>query len=310
MTQTYLALDFGGTKLMIGEVDAAGNILRSKQYPTGFCNQQKAVEIMSESLKDYLADGFVNGQQPKAMGVGLIGRIDSEKGQWLQIDPKRDEIVKLAEILTAQTGLPCFVDNDVKSATRAEMAWGQGRNMNHFVYINVGTGIAAGAVVDGRIVRGAHFDAGEVGYMFSNVHVKADNQRENIEDVASGSGFDRSARMLKADYPDSCLPFPQEGRVDVRDVYAGYRQGDELCHRLVEQAAESLATLINNMVRAFDPEGFILGGGVVADGFLLDLVKQRLKPEAVRFLSKGIVLTDLDPHYAGLLGAAAVAMQK
>ena len=309
MTQTYLALDFGGTKLMIGEVDSVGNILRSKQYPTGFCNQQKAVEIMLESLKDYLADGFVNGQQPKAMGVGLIGRIDSEKGQWLQIDPKRDEHVNLAEILTAQTGLPCFVDNDVKSATRAEMAWGQGRAMHHFVYINVGTGIAAGAVVNGRIVRGAHFDAGEVGYMFSNVHVKDDNLRENIEDVASGSGFDRSARMLKADYPETCLAFPMGARVDVRDVYTGYRRGDKLCHRLVEQAAESLATLINNLVRAFDPEGFILGGGVVADGFLLELVKQRLKPEAVRFLSKGIMLTDLDPHYAGLLGAAAVAMQ-
>lgn len=310
MTQTYLALDFGGTKLMIGEVDSAGNILRSKQYPTGFCNQQEAVEIMSESLKDYLADGFVNGQQPQAMGVGLIGRIDSEKGQWLQIDPKREEVVKLAEILTEQTGLPCFIDNDVKSATRAEMAWGQGRNMHHFVYINVGTGIAAGAVVNGRIVRGAHFDAGEVGYMFSNVHLRKDNLRENIEDLASGSGFDRSARLLMADYPNTCLSFPLEGRVDVRDVYEGYLQSDELCHRLVEQAAESLATLINNMVRAFDPEGFILGGGVVADGSLLELVKQRLNPEAVRFLSKGIVLTDLDPHYAGLLGAAAVAMQK
>lgn len=307
MNNTYLGLDFGGTKLMIGEVDSQGTILRSKQYPTGFCTQQQALSVMYASLDDYLADGFYGGQQPTAMGVGLIGRIDSETGQWLQIDPSRDEKLDLGALLSERYGIPCFVDNDVKSATRAEMLWGKGREMRHFIYINVGTGIAAGAVVNGEVIRGAHFDAGEIGYMISNVNVNPHSFRENIENVASGSGFDRCARLLHSQYPGTILTLPTDGRVDVRDVFAGYRKQDPLCERLVENAAESLATLINNLIRAFDPEGLILGGGVVADGFLLGLIKQRLSPETIRFLSHGVVLTHLNPHYVGLLGAAAVA---
>lgn len=307
MNKTFLGLDFGGTKLMIGEVDSQGTILRSKQYPTGFCTQQQAYSIMCSSLDDYLADGYYEGLRPEAMGVGLIGRINSETGQWLQIDPKRDENLCLATLLSERYELPCYIDNDVKSATRAEMLWGQGKEMRHFVYINVGTGIAAGAVVDGQVVRGAHFDAGEVGYMISNVKINPTICRENIEDVASGSGFDYCARLLNHEYPDSILSLPNEGRVDVRDVFAGCKKGDVLCQLLVENAAESLATLINNMIRAFDPEGIILGGGVVADGFLLGLVKQKIKPETTRFLSHDIVLTHLDSHFIGLLGAAAVA---
>lgn len=307
MNNTYLGLDFGGTKLMIGEVDSHGNILRSKQYPTGFCTQQEALSIMYASLDDYLADGFYGGQRPKAMGVGLIGRINSEAGQWLQIDPSRDEKLDLGVLLSERYGIPCYIDNDVKSATRAEMLWGKGKDLRHFIYINVGTGIAAGAVVNGEVIRGAHFDAGEVGYMISNVSVDAQSFRENIEDVASGSGFDRCARMLHAQYPDTVLTLPHEGRVDVRDIFAGYQKQDSLCKRLVENAAESLATLITNLIRAFDPEGLILGGGVVADGLMLGLIKQRLSPETVRFLSHDIVLTNLNPHNVGLLGAAAVA---
>lgn len=307
MNNTFLGLDFGGTKLMIGEVDSQGNILRSKQYPTGFCTQQQALSIICSSLDDYLSEGFYANQKPIAMGLGVVGRINSDTGQWLQIDPKRDEVVEMGTLLSERYGIPCYVDNDVKSATRAEMLWGQGKHMRHFVYINVGTGIAAGAVVDNQVVRGAHFDAGEVGYMISNVSADSNLIRENIEDIASGSGIDRSARRLFSKYPDTVLTLPTEGRVDVRDVFAGYKKGDPLCLVLVENAAEALATLINNMIRAFDPEGLILGGGVVSDGFLLDLVKQKLRPETVRFLSHGIVLTNLNPHYVGLLGSAAVA---
>lgn len=293
---------------MIGEVEKSGRIVRSKKYPTGYCTQEKAMQIISSALDDYLSHGYSDGLRPEAIGVGLIGRIDSCRGEWLQIDPSRDTVVPLASLLGKRYSLPCFIDNDVKSATRAEMAWGCGRCTDNFVYINIGTGIAAGAVVDGHIVRGAHYDAGEVGYMVSNVGKVAGSERENIENVASGHGFDLQARRLIADYPDTELAIPADGRVDVRAIYAGYRRGDALCQRLVGQAAEAIATLFTNMIRAFDPECIVVGGGIVADGMMLRLVDKLIIPTNRRFLSKGIVATTLDARYAGLLGAAAVAI--
>ena len=145
--QTFLGLDLGGTKLLIGEVDAQGNVLRSKQYVSGFLDQQAACEVLCRSLDDYIATvGWATGEPPQAMGVGLIGRVDPYAGIWHQIDPGRTQPVNLAEMLTARYGLPCRIDNDVKSATRAEQAWGVGKQSNDFVFINIGTGIAAGTV--------------------------------------------------------------------------------------------------------------------------------------------------------------------
>lgn len=126
--ETYLCLDFGGTKLLVGEVDASGNILRYKKYDTGFFNQQKAVDMINESIADYIATmGWHNGQKPVSMGVGLIGRVNTAEGVWLQIDPSRTQPIPLAAQLTEKFGIPCHIDNDVKSATRAERVWGFGQ---------------------------------------------------------------------------------------------------------------------------------------------------------------------------------------
>ena len=126
--ETYLGLDLGGTKLLIGEMDSRGNILRYKKYDSGYFNQQAALEIIKSSLDDYIRTVGWYDQKPVAMGVGLIGRVDSNEGVWLQIDPSRTQRIELAKELSDIYGMPCHIDNDVKSATRAERVWGFGAN--------------------------------------------------------------------------------------------------------------------------------------------------------------------------------------
>ena len=134
------------------------------------------------------------------MGVGLIGRVDSNDGIWLQIDPSRTHPIALAKELTEAYGIPCYIDNDVKSATRAECIWGFGQISKNFVYLNVGTGIAVGTVIDGKQVRGSHFNAGEVGHLRVGVHVGvkcACGRMDCVEAIAAGIGFDNCARLLR-----------------------------------------------------------------------------------------------------------------
>lgn len=125
--ETYLGLDLGGTKLLIGEMDSRGNILRYKKYDSGYFNQQAALEIIKSSLDDYIRTVGWYDQKPVAMGVGLIGRVDPNEGVWLQIDPSRTQRIELAKELSDIYGMPCHIDNDVKSATRAERVWGFGQ---------------------------------------------------------------------------------------------------------------------------------------------------------------------------------------
>ncbi|MCC8199511.1 MAG: ROK family protein [Tannerellaceae bacterium] len=312
--ETYLALDLGGTKLLIGEMDRHGNILKYKKYDTGYFNQPAALEFIKKSLDDYIATvGWVD-KKPRAIGVGLIGRVDPRQGIWLQIDPKRTDPIHLAKELSGIYDMPCYIDNDVKSATWAAQLFGFGQISENFIYINVGTGIAAGFVVNGKQIRGSHFNAGEVGHTQVGVNIGIPcgcGRMDCVELIASGIGFDRFARLLKDQYPTQLhIPEDLADRVEVKEVFNLSRKGDPLCSRLVENASQALANLIMNLVRVSDPDTVVLGGGIVSDGYIHTKVVEKLNPTTIHFVKNGVVLTKLNPDFIGLIGAGAVAMNE
>ncbi len=310
--ETYLGLDLGGTKLLIGELDSCGNILKYKKYDSGYFNQQSALDIIKKSLDDYIKTVGWTNKKPVGMGVGLIGRVDPEKGIWLQIDPKRTQPIPLAQELFDLYGIPCHIDNDVKSATRAERHFGFGQISRNFIYINVGTGIAAGFVVNGRQIRGSHFNAGEVGHTQVGVNVGIRcgcGRMDCVELIASGIGIDGCARLLKNELETTLHISEDQGeRVNVKEVFELSRKGDPLCVQLVENATQALANLIMNLVRVSDPDTVVLGGGMVSDGYLHTKVLEKLNANTIRFVKNGVVITKLNPDFIGLMGAGAVAM--
>ena len=96
--------------------------------------------------------------------------------------------------------------------------------------------------------------------------------------------------------------------VSVEEVFRLSREGDPLCVKLVENAVTALADLIMNLVRVSDPDIVVLGGEMVADGFLLEKIQQQLHDVTMRFLTKGVVITKLNPRFICLLGAGALAI--
>lgn len=261
---TFLGADLGGTKLMVGEMDEQGNLLRYKKYPSGYLSQQESLELICRSIDDFLAERPA-GSTPASMGVGMIGRVDSSSGTWLQIDHDRAQTLPIAEILRERYGLPCFIDNDVRSAAKAEMLFGHGRGSENWVYLNVGTGIAAAIVSGGALITGGSFNAGEVGHTSSGLGFSAPcscGRDGCVEPVASGMGLDQCARLLAAQFPDTKLDIPQDGAVPAEEIFALY-ETDALCQLLVDNAALALANLIMNIVRFCDPDTVVLGGGLI-----------------------------------------------
>lgn len=306
--KTYIGVDLGGTKLLLGEADRSGTLLRQAKYPSGRLTQGEAMELIRNSLDRFLAEGPACGEV-QAIGVGMVGRIDSSAGIWHEIGPGRGEPVEAAKQLGDRYGLPCFVDNDVRSAARAEMLFGCGSG--HMVYINIGTGIAAGIVCGGRLLTGGHHNAGEVGHTSSGIGQRVPcecGRTDCVEMVASGIGIDRCARLLVPEYPDTRLDIPAEGRVSAAEVFRLYGR-DPLCTVLTDNAAQAAANLIMNLVRVSDPDTVVLGGGVVSDGFLYRKILEHLNPYVLRYVTNGVVLTGLDPRYSGLLGACANAVK-
>ena len=307
--ETFVGVDLGGTGLKLGEVTREGKLLSRREVPSGHLSQQEALERIVQETETFL--GQTRGQVT-ALGLGLIGRIDSRQGLWMEIDHDRGEVLPMAGLLRERFGLPCFADNDVRSAAKAEALFGGEPVPENWIYLNVGTGIAAAATAGGKLLTGGHWNAGEVGHTGSGLSFHAPcpcGRPDCVEAVASGMGIDQCARLLAPRYPDTSLPIPEQGRVSAAEVFARY-DTDPLCRALTDQTATALANLIMNLTRFADPEKIVLGGGMITGGFLLSKIREHLEPFTLRYVTGGIVQSRLDPRSIGILGAAANAMKE
>lgn len=308
---TVLALDLGGTKLLIGQVDAQGRILRSRSYPSGNLTQREAVELICSSLDDYLAAIGLEEPKPAAMGAGLIGLVRADEGEWTMIDPGRRDPIPLAKLLRERYGYECRIENDVKAAALAERKLGAGRDTNDFIYLNIGTGIAAGFFADGRLLRGWQNDSGEVGHMtvdYTSNTPCVCGRFGCAEAIASGGGMDRRVRLLGRRYPGSVLnQLAERGFVRAEDIFNHAETGDPLALKIAHDAADASAELLMNLVRVANPELVVLGGGVAGSAWMERELPRRLGLPLMNSVKRGVVHTRLKPSEAGLIGASVVA---
>lgn len=312
---TYLALDLGGTKLLIAEVTQEGEILRSKQYKSGYRNQQEGVCSIMAALDDYMQTvGFVS--KPVALGMGMTGKVDHRKGIWRSMGHLDEELIPLAQLLTEKTGLPTVLDNDMHSAATAELMLGCGRYCDDFIYLNVGTGLAAGLVADRHVIHGINNMAGEVGHTSIGINHSVNcicGKEGCCENTVSGIGFDAQARRLIKEYPECPLYLPEDPgeKVSGLAVFELAEKGDPMCRRIVEEAAEALVILITNMVRYTDPAVIVMGGGMAMNEKLFAWVKEGLKKYSVMGnVPYGVVRSSFSPDKMGIIGAAALAMER
>jgi fructokinase len=247
--ERYGGIEAGGTKWVCAIADAAGAILARDVFPT-----------TDPGATLDRAAAFFAGQPPtRAVGVGCFGPIDPRPGSdtygWITTTPKPGWAnVDVVGPLRDALGVPIAFDTDVNAAALGEWRHGAGRGRDAIVYLTVGTGIGAGAIVDGRLVHGLLHP--EVGHM----RVPHDRGRDPF---------------------DGCCP--RHG-----DCLEGLASGEALrrrwgvpAERLEDPAAwaleaEYLALALVNLTCVLSPQRVIVGGGVAARADLLGQVRGRL----------------------------------
>lgn len=309
MTQTVLAVDLGGTKILIGEVTPAGEILTSEKYPSTVVDQRSAIEKIKAAIKNYLQQHSIQGD---LIGIGMcvVGRVDTDRGQWMEIHPGLSDPIFLADEITQTFQLPCWITNDVSGAALAESILGIGQETGNFVYINIGTGIAARVVADHQLIKGGNFNAGEVGHMV--VDMRSDDlctcgRKGCVELFASGLGMHNQTVKFAPDYPNTMLTIEERKRVTFQELIGAYEANDPLARKVVDQALQAVAALTMNLIRVSDPEAIIFGGGVMNDGWFLNHLVTFLNAKTIRFITKGMRVTTLNPNEVALKGAATLA---
>lgn len=253
---------------------------------------------------------------PSAVGVGLPGLVDIDGV--LRFAPNLAGVVDLdvrGALSGRFPGVPVRVDNDATCAGWAEGQVGAARGADHSILVTLGTGIGGGVIAAGRVLRGAHGFAGEVGHMV----VDPDGppcpcgQRGCWERFASGSGLGRLAREAATARPFGPMVDLAGGDPDdVRGehVTQAAAQGDPDALAVMDAFARWVALGLANLANVFDPELFVLGGGLVEAGdILLGPVREAFAGLVLAGAHRPAVAIEAAAlgEHAGAIGAALLA---
>ena len=293
-----LALDLGGTKLAAAVVEASGVLRRRRSEPTRAESGaddvlRRAVALAGAVLAEELRDGGSVG----ALGVATMG-ITRDHGTELAPNvPGWDRLAIPAALRRAFPSLEVAIGNDVRAATLAELSWGALKGVETGVYLNLGTGVMAGFVVDGRILEGAHGAAGEIGYSLQAGWQDARLAAEGgapAEERLGGRGVARRASELLGE------PIDLPGLVALAE-----RKSEAAA--LVDELWGEIAVLAANLAIALDPEVLVLGGGYVRSGPSLPAHVAALVERAVPYPPR-VELSRYGGD-ASLYGAAALGVK-
>lgn len=264
MTELYVGMDIGGTKTAAVVIDADGSLGASTLLPTALGNE--GVLQSAEAAIAALAEQ--TGCAPQAftsVGIGVPGQVNSEQGEVRYAYNLRVESLALASELHTRTGLDVAVENDVTAAAVGAahlMQLGSGS----VAYLNLGTGLSAGLVLDGHPVRGANGLAGEVGHLAVDPRGRQCpcGQRGCLETVASGAAL-KNYWPAGGEHPGWLL---------AEAVANGDTDAKLAFDLLVEGAAAAVRTIGVTM----SPDTVVIGGGLRKIGApLIDGIRANLE---------------------------------
>ena len=274
MTKTepvVLAVDVGGTTIAAGAVTQAGEVLLEDRVPTHRDGPGHAVECLM-SLLERVRDGAEGeGHALTGIGAGVPGPVDTAAGRVAEHVPHVPELAgrALAAELRERFGLPAFVDNDVNALALGEWRFGAGRGARSLVVLALGTGLGAGIVLDGRLVRGAAGFGGELGH----TPVKFDGPpcwcggRGCLALYASGRGIGEAAQARVAGHAEAALLRAAGGdplAITARLVFRLAAGGDPVAMAVIEEACQALGAMVGTVVNGLNPDVVVITGGVAA----------------------------------------------
>lgn len=312
-TGLVLGLDIGGTKLAAGVVDSSGGILSLVRVPTpnAQAGWRPGVDALFTLGRRAMESAGIEAAQLTGIGVASGGPLDPAAGLILGPPnlPAWDNVpvVQLAE---AAFRRPAFLENDANAGALASHRWGTWAGEPNLVYMTISTGIGGGVLIDGRLLRGAAGNAGEIGHAVVDWDGRSCDcgQRGCLEAYVSGTSIARRAtEALQTGRRSSLSEIPQ---VTAADVAAAAARADELATEIWHDTTAILGAAVTSMLNLFEPSVVILGGGVTQAGaMLIDPVRAMARSLALSPTARRaeVVIT---PHgdAIGVLGSAAAAI--
>jgi predicted NBD/HSP70 family sugar kinase len=300
--QVVVGIDFGHSHVAVALADLAHNVLAERRWDLDVNNRAvAALDTAARMVEELRTELGVELRNVIGAGIGIPGPVDRARGKsgsatilpgWVDL--------RIAAEMTERLGLPVEIENDANLGALAELTWGAGKDCSNFAYIKAATGIGAGIVIDGRLLRGATGTAGEIG------HTTLDEggalcycgNRGCLETVASGPAI---LHLVG--------PVGGETLTLARLVELALN-GDLRCRRAIADAGREIGVAIAGLCNLINPERVIVGGLLSkTGGVLLEPLRESIRRHAVQAAAESVdVRAAVFVERAELLGSLALAL--
>jgi glucokinase len=323
MTNTaVIGLDLGGTKLAAAIFTPQGKILCKNVVPLNGRQGRAVGKLIRHELTLLLATARTEHLKITAIGASVPGISYAKTGKvWAPNIPGWDDYPLRRELTAAvrDQHIRLAIDSDRACYILGETWRGVAKGCRNAIFLAVGTGIGAGILIDGKVLRGAHDVAGSIGWLALDRPFR----REYIgcgcfEYHASGAGLAKVANELfsqrSSNRPPNTPPLHHSTTplsLSAQDIFAAYDRGDPVAKEVITQAVEFWGMTVANLVSLFNPEKIIFGGGVFgpAAQFLGDIYAEAQKwAQPISIKQVKLQASKLGGN-AGLYGAGCLALQ-
>ncbi|MCW5555673.1 MAG: ROK family protein [Verrucomicrobiae bacterium] len=261
-----IGIDLGATKVAGAIFDARGKILSRLQVDLAGRAGNAVGKLIQRQLGTLRATARRRQISIAAIGLCVPGIARAKTGRvWAPNIPGWEDYPLRTEILAAvaDAGIPVVVDNDRAACILGELWRGAARGCRHAIFLAVGTGIGAGILVDGQVLRGACGIAGSIGWWaLSRPYHPAYSGCGDFESHASGAGLAKAAVELISQMPDYNGPLTRKRELTAFDLFAAYPTRDPVATRVLHTAVAYWGAACANLVSLFNPQKIIFGGGV------------------------------------------------
>ncbi len=301
--------DVGGTNIKLGMFDKDLALIEKREFATPTENASASiVNAIKENILALLSNHGATAESIIGVGMGLPSFVeydgyisDTTNLSLSDCNPARD--------LSLALNVPVFSENDANIAALGEFSHGSGKGRSNVVMVTLGTGIGAGIVWGGRLLRSPKCGIGEIGHILvepSESDACGCGKRGCLEQYASATGVVQMARARLSSTDEKSVL--RDSELSSRAVFDAAKQGDALALAVVKRFGDYLGLGLATVASILDPEAFIIGGGVSKAG---EMIIELLMPEYLKNstdIPRGIEFKIASlGNDAGIYGAAQFA---
>lgn len=314
----FVGIDIGGTNVEIGILNAQGDILGKESIKT---ESKKGAEDTFNRIwnktKELAEKLKIKVEDIEAIGLGIPGPVVNNSVVKIAANFSWNNDFPAKDLMEKVTGKPVKVGNDVKVIALGETLFGAGKGYKNSITIPIGTGIAAGIIIDGKILEGAGGAAGEFGHVVVNKegYKCGCGLTGCLETYCSATGIVREGRRRLELDKNNVLYEVIGGdleKLEAKHIFDLAKKGDKFSSEIVDFFCEKLAEGVGMLLNIINPEIIIFTGGVARAGEIItDGVKKYLPKYALGMTMENLIFTfgKLEEE-AGIKGAAALVMNK